>query len=72
MNKWELLAAIQALTIYVLVRLGEAETENNNIDFLLVKLVSVGPHLPSSPFLCHSFPAFPSNPKARPLIFSRS
>lgn len=41
MNKWELLAAIQALTIYVLVRLQEGETENNNIDFLLVKAVSV-------------------------------
>lgn len=40
-NKWELLAAMQAITIYILIRLDEGETEHNNIDFLLVKAIVV-------------------------------
>jgi len=43
LNKWELLAAMQALTIYVLVRLEEGETEHNNFDLLLGAAVTVGP-----------------------------
>lgn len=41
MNKWELLAAMQALSIYILMRLDEGETEYNNLDSLLVRTVTV-------------------------------
>ncbi|KAI1455217.1 hypothetical protein F4805DRAFT_459960 [Annulohypoxylon moriforme] len=41
LGKWELLAAMQALSIYVLIRLDEGETDYNNIDFILVKAVTV-------------------------------
>ncbi|KAI0545490.1 hypothetical protein F4679DRAFT_561112 [Xylaria curta] len=37
LHKWELLAAMQALSIYILVRLDEGETDYNNFDALLVK-----------------------------------
>lgn len=33
---------MQALSIYVLIRLDEGETDHNNFDFLLVKTVAVG------------------------------
>ncbi|KAF2759899.1 hypothetical protein EJ05DRAFT_474937 [Pseudovirgaria hyperparasitica] len=36
LNKWELLAAMQALSIYIIVRLEEGETDSNNCDALLV------------------------------------
>nr|BAZ95827.1 transcription factor, DNA binding domain cpaE [Curvularia pallescens] len=39
LNKWELLGAMQALSIYVLIRLDEGETEHNNFDHLLEKAV---------------------------------
>jgi hypothetical protein len=51
LNKWELLAAMQALLIYVLIRLEEGETEHNNFDFLLGAAVTVGPS-PASFLLC--------------------
>ncbi|KAI0111123.1 hypothetical protein GGR51DRAFT_508952 [Nemania sp. FL0031] len=37
LHKWELLAAMQALSIYILIRLDEGETDYNNFDFLIVK-----------------------------------
>ena len=41
-NKWGLLAAMQALSIYILIRLDEGETDHNNFDFLLTATVTVG------------------------------
>ncbi|RAH69825.1 uncharacterized protein BO66DRAFT_375014 [Aspergillus aculeatinus CBS 121060] len=41
LNKWELLAAMQALSIYIIIRLEEGETEHNNVDFLLLSTVTV-------------------------------
>jgi hypothetical protein len=41
LNRWELLAASQALSIYVLIRLDEGETEDNNFDFLMCSAVTV-------------------------------
>ncbi|KAE9369668.1 hypothetical protein N431DRAFT_427836 [Stipitochalara longipes BDJ] len=40
-NKWELLAAMQALSIYLLIRLDEGETDHNNYDSLLMATVTV-------------------------------
>ncbi|KAI1120689.1 hypothetical protein F5Y10DRAFT_257908 [Nemania abortiva] len=37
LHKWELLAAMQALSIYILIRLDEGETDYNNFDSLLLK-----------------------------------
>jgi len=37
LHKWELLAAMQALSIYIIIRLDEGETDHNNFDSLLVK-----------------------------------
>lgn len=41
LNKWEILGAMQALSIYVLIRLDEGETEHNDFDQLLEKTVIV-------------------------------
>ncbi|OJK01952.1 hypothetical protein ASPACDRAFT_40769 [Aspergillus aculeatus ATCC 16872] len=41
LNKWQLLAAMQALSIYIIMRLEEGETEHNNVDFLLLSTVTV-------------------------------
>ena len=41
LNRWELVAAVQALSIYILVRLDEGETEYNNLDYLISKTVIV-------------------------------
>jgi hypothetical protein len=49
LNKWELLAAMQALLIYILIRLDEGETDHNNYDSLLLATVAVGPALSPSP-----------------------
>ncbi|CAJ2508719.1 Uu.00g137450.m01.CDS01 [Anthostomella pinea] len=55
LTKWELLAAMQALSIYVLIRLDEGETDHNNFDFLLVKAVTViAQDLTSSDVTCHT------------------
>jgi hypothetical protein len=41
MNPWELLSAMQALSVYLLVRLQEGETEHNNYDSLMLTTVIV-------------------------------
>lgn len=41
LSKWELLGAMQALSIYILIRLDEGETEHNNLDYLLERAVIV-------------------------------
>lgn len=41
LSKWALLAAMQALAIYILIRLHEGETEDNNLDVLLPRTVRV-------------------------------
>lgn len=41
MNQWELLAAMQALSVYLLLRLREGETEHNNHDSLMLTTVIV-------------------------------
>ncbi|KAI1390579.1 uncharacterized protein F4822DRAFT_155041 [Hypoxylon trugodes] len=54
-NRWELLAAMQALTIYVLLRLDEGETDHNNFDFLLVKaVVIIAQQISRSDIICHT------------------
>ncbi|KAI2615383.1 hypothetical protein GGR54DRAFT_613228 [Hypoxylon sp. NC1633] len=54
-NEWELLAAMQALSIYVLTRLDEGETENNDFDFLLVKaVIVVAQQLSRNDITCHT------------------
>lgn len=46
-SKMELLGAMQALSIYVLIRLDEGETEHNNLDHLLERAFIVCPLPPS-------------------------
>lgn len=41
MSKWELLAAMQALAIYIIIRLDDGETEYNGFDSLLIAAVTV-------------------------------
>lgn len=41
LNKWELLAAMQALSIYIIIRLDEGETDHNNFESLLIATVIV-------------------------------
>jgi hypothetical protein len=41
LSKWELLGAMQALSIYILIRLDEGETEHNNLDHILERAVIV-------------------------------
>jgi hypothetical protein len=38
-----MLAALQALSIYILIRVDEGETDHNNLDFLLLSTVTVRP-----------------------------
>lgn len=45
MSPTELLAAMQALSVYILIRLREGETEHNNLDSLLIRTVWVGSDL---------------------------
>ncbi|KAJ5888245.1 hypothetical protein N7495_008286 [Penicillium taxi] len=46
LNKWELLAAMQALLIYILTRLDEGQTDHNNYDsLLLAALMVIAKHL---------------------------
>lgn len=40
LSKWELLAAMQALAVYILIRLSEGETDDN-FDFLLLATMTV-------------------------------
>ena len=46
LNEWELLAGMQALSVYILIRLDEGEMVDNNVDILLVTtvIVSRAPH----------------------------
>jgi len=46
LNKWELLGAMQALSVYILIRIDEGETEHNNLDYLLERAVIVSPICP--------------------------
>ncbi|KAF2704664.1 hypothetical protein K504DRAFT_506642 [Pleomassaria siparia CBS 279.74] len=41
LTRWELLAAMQALAIYILIRMDEGEMEYNNFDTLLLVTVAV-------------------------------
>jgi hypothetical protein len=41
LTKWELLAAMQALSIYIIIRLDEGETDYNSFDSLLFATVIV-------------------------------
>jgi hypothetical protein len=41
LNKWELLAAMQALSIYIIIRLDEGQTEHNNFDSVMSTVVRV-------------------------------
>ncbi|KAI4597875.1 hypothetical protein KJ359_004152 [Pestalotiopsis sp. 9143b] len=41
MNKWELLAALQALSVYTIVRIDEGETEHNNLDSLMQNTIII-------------------------------
>ncbi|KAL4926818.1 Zn(II)2Cys6 transcription factor domain-containing protein [Aspergillus undulatus] len=41
LDRWGLLGAMQALSVYILIRLDEGETEENNVDFLLLGAVTV-------------------------------
>jgi hypothetical protein len=41
MTRWEVLAALQALSIYIIIRLDEGQTEHNDFDFLLLASVMV-------------------------------
>ncbi|TVY37446.1 hypothetical protein LOCC1_G006780, partial [Lachnellula occidentalis] len=41
LGDWGLLAAMQALSIYILIRMHEGETDHNNLDFLLATTVTV-------------------------------
>jgi hypothetical protein len=41
LSKWELLAAMQALLLYIIIRLDEGETEYNDFDSLLMRTVIV-------------------------------
>lgn len=41
LDKWQLLSALQALSIYILIRLDEGQTEFNNLDGLLLSTVVV-------------------------------
>lgn len=52
LNKWELLGAMQALSIYILIRLDEGETEHNNLDYLLERAVIVSLLHPCVPVAC--------------------
>lgn len=41
MSSWSLLAGIQALCIYIIIRVDEGETEHNNLDVNLITTISV-------------------------------
>ncbi|KAL5003765.1 hypothetical protein BDV10DRAFT_154126 [Aspergillus recurvatus] len=41
LDKWELLGAMQALAIYILARMDEGETDENNLDIFLLSGVTV-------------------------------
>jgi hypothetical protein len=51
MNKWELLAALQALAIYIIERLNTDGTGYETLDALLIRTVTVELH-PDLLILC--------------------
>ncbi|KAI0817828.1 hypothetical protein GGR55DRAFT_622117 [Xylaria sp. FL0064] len=54
LHKWELLAAMQALSIYILIRLDESETEYDNSDALLIKtVIAIAQQLSCIDIICH-------------------
>lgn len=40
-DRWELLGSLQALAVYLFVRISEGETEYNNIDTLFINVIIV-------------------------------
>ncbi|KAL1794530.1 hypothetical protein ACET3X_007951 [Alternaria dauci] len=55
LSKWELLGAMQALSVYVLIRLDEGETEHNHLDHLLERaVILVAMQLSHDDFDCHA------------------
>ncbi|KAF7592438.1 hypothetical protein BBP40_000286 [Aspergillus hancockii] len=61
LNKWELLAAMQALSIYILIKLDEGDTDHNKFDLLLLATVTaIAKQLARSNIACYTPPA-PSN-----------
>jgi hypothetical protein len=48
-DKWNLLSTMQALTVYILVRLQEGETPDNNHDVLLLSTLFVSSPLIRTP-----------------------
>ncbi|KAK4125685.1 hypothetical protein N657DRAFT_568401 [Parathielavia appendiculata] len=45
-NRWKWLAALQALCVYLILRLDEGQTEHNNFDYLMVAAVAaISSHL---------------------------
>ncbi|OIW22668.1 hypothetical protein CONLIGDRAFT_719727 [Coniochaeta ligniaria NRRL 30616] len=53
LNRWGLLAAIQALAIYIIVRMDEGQTEHNNVDHLLITTVIILSSQFSNSSVCH-------------------
>ncbi|KAH8701693.1 hypothetical protein BGW36DRAFT_371332 [Talaromyces proteolyticus] len=54
-SKWELLAAMQALSIYIIVRLDEGETDYNNFDSLLIRaVILIAQKFSAVEFACHT------------------
>lgn len=51
MNKWELLAALQALAIYTIERLNTDGAGYETLDALLIRTVTVGRH-PNCHLMC--------------------
>jgi hypothetical protein len=49
LNQWELLAAVQALAVYLIVRVSEGETEYNNFDSILQTTVLVSKYFVLAP-----------------------
>ncbi|PSN74876.1 hypothetical protein BS50DRAFT_512169 [Corynespora cassiicola Philippines] len=41
MNRWEILAALQAMSLYILIRLDEGERDYNNLDSLLLSTITI-------------------------------
>ncbi|KAF2742650.1 hypothetical protein M011DRAFT_412238, partial [Sporormia fimetaria CBS 119925] len=52
-SRWQIIAAMQALSLYVLIRLHEGETEHNNVDYVLQQAVfAVASYIASMGMIC--------------------
>jgi hypothetical protein len=51
LDKWELLSSMQALLIYMMLRLQDGENTHNNFDVLLLSAMWVRKHLTFSRLL---------------------